>query len=221
MSDQSSRLPILRRYYDEYLADGDVAAYIRNVSRHYTTATLERLAVLGNAPDRRAAVFAIGLLGEYESNALLGRALRDPDPTVRSLADDAIRAVWRRAGNEYQRRRLEIILRLNASEHYQEAARLATDLIEQAPWFAEAWNQRAVSHFHLGHLAESIRDCHQALEINPHHYGAAIGMGHCYLRLGQPTLALECFQRALQLNPGLDGIRAHAERIAKSLNENG
>jgi tetratricopeptide (TPR) repeat protein len=92
----------------------------------------------------------------------------------------------------------------------------AAELLDDAPWFAEAWNQRAIGYYGCGLFHESIADCHQALDINPYHYGAAAGIGQCYLQLGRPRLALECFRRALRLNPNLEGIRAHVTALERA-----
>jgi predicted O-methyltransferase YrrM len=40
---------------------------------------------------RRAAILALGALGDYTSNTAMGRALQDADRGVRILADNAIR----------------------------------------------------------------------------------------------------------------------------------
>ena len=42
--------------------------------------------------------------------------------------------------------------------------------------------QRAVARYNLGLFNESVRDCHEALEINPYHFVAATSMGHCKRR---------------------------------------
>ena len=90
-------------------------------------------------------------------------------------------------------------------------------LIERAPWFAEAWHQRAAAHFALGKLVESIRDCHQDLEINPYHFVAATSMGQAYLTLQNPVSALECFRRALRLNPDLESVRVQVVRLTRTV----
>jgi tetratricopeptide (TPR) repeat protein len=95
--------------------------------------------------------------------------------------------------------------------------RRATGLIEEAPGIAEAWNQRAVAYDLLQDAAHSIRDCHQALELNPYHFAAALGMAHCYLRLGKARQALEAFRRALRLNPNLEAARAQMVRLQRTL----
>ena len=65
----------------------------------------------------------------------------------------------------------------------------------------------------------AIRDCHQALEINPYHFTAAAGMGQCYLLQDNPVAALEAFRRALRLNPGMEEVRAQVVRLQRSLKE--
>ena len=67
----------------------------------------------------------------------------------------------------------------------------------------------------LGQFAECIRDSHEALELNPYHYVAATSMGRAYVELGNPVSALECFRRALRLNPDLEGVRLQVARLSR------
>ena len=219
MSSDSPRTPTMLVLYREYLDDQDSAALISKVSKSYTPGTLARLAEHESREVRRAAVLALGFLGDYDSNHTMGRALHDKDRTVRMLAENGIRNVWARAGNEEQRQLLAAVTRLNTAQQYREVIDLATELIEQAPWFAEAWNQRAIAHFAISHYAESIRDCHETLEINPYHFGAASGMGQAYLQLGNHVSALESFRRALRLNPDLEGVRAQIARLTRIIED--
>jgi tetratricopeptide (TPR) repeat protein len=206
--------------YHEYLEKQDSAGFANRVSKWYGAGTLERLARHGTREVRRAAVFALGLLGDYNSNHTLGCALQDKDRTVRTLAENGIRAVWNRVGTEMERRELSVVIRLNEARLFQDAIARATTLIERAPWIAEAWHQRAVAQFGLGHLVESIRDCHQALEVNPYHFIAATSMGQAYLELQNSVSALECFRRALRLNPDLEGVRAQAAHLTRAVEGN-
>lgn len=217
MSSPSQRVALLKGYYQAYLTHPDSAKFVKKVSQRYTLGTLERLSVHGDSMVRRSAVLALGFLAEYDSNHVLGRCLQDSDRAVRTLAENAIRNVWRRSGSEEQRQLLETVIRLNASQRYHEAIVRATELIEQAPWFAEAWNQRAVAYFQGGRHKEAIRDCHQALEINPYHFLAAAGMGQCHLHLSNHADALESFKRALRLCPDLEGVRANVAYLERSL----
>ena len=215
MSSDKPKTPFLLTLYHQYLDNQDSAGFISKTSRCYTPGTLTRLTKSHERQVRRAAVLALGFIADYTANTAMGRALLDDDRTVRIIAENGIRNVWTRAGNEQQRQHLGIVLRLNSAQHYREAAAKATELIEKAPWFAEAWNQRAVAHFNLKDYADSIRDCHQALEINPYHFVAATSMGQAYLELENYVSALDSFRRALRLNPDLEGVRAQVVRLAR------
>jgi tetratricopeptide (TPR) repeat protein len=213
------RTPQLLDLYEKYLDNQDSAGYINQVSTRYSQGTLQRLAVHSLREIRRGAILALGFLGDYHCNYTMGRALMDDDRTVRTLAENGIRSVWTRIGTEDDRRELDIIMRLNVAQQYKEAIQRATKLIERCAWFAEVWYQRAVAHYALGRLSDAIRDCHESLEINPYHFIAATTMGQAYLELENPVSALDCFRRALRLNPDLEAVRNHVVRLARMVED--
>jgi tetratricopeptide (TPR) repeat protein len=214
---QPTRAPLLIGLYHQYLVDQDSGRFSQQLGKRYLPGTLERVAVVGDRMARRAAVLALGIVGDYSSNAVLGRALHDPDRGVRMLAENGIRYLWCRAGSEAQRGALGEIINLNSAKRFAEAIAAATQLIDDAPWLAEAWNQRALALFGLGRLAESIHDCTEAVEINPYHFGAVVGMAQCHLQAKSPESALQCFRRALRLNPNLEGVRAQVLYLQRTL----
>ena len=219
MSTEHTRKPLIALLYEAFLENADAVAFVDRVRGHYGAGTLERLANHAQREVRRAAVFALGHMAEYTANHTLGRAMLDEDRTVRTLAEAAIRKVWLRVGTDRQRRALALIARLNAARQYREAARHATALLDEATHLAEAWNQRATALFHQEKFAKAIRDCHEALEINPYHFVAATTMGHAYMELDSYVSALENFRRALRLNPGLEGVRVQVVRLARLVEE--
>ncbi len=211
------RTPVLHGLYHQYLVDQDLAAFGMKVAERYGIGTLQRLSVAGDRMARRAAVLAVGMLGDISSNPTLGRALVDDDRGVRMLAENGIREVWCRAGTPEERKQLASIVELNATKRFNQAIEQATKLIQQSPWLAESWNQRALALFNTGRFRESIDDCNQALEINPYHFGAATGMAQCHLQMHNRALALESFRRALKLNPNLEGVRAQVLYLQRTL----
>ncbi|QDU55770.1 tetratricopeptide repeat protein [Aeoliella mucimassa] len=221
MESQSSRAPILVKYYHEYLDQQDSATFIHRVARRYTCATLERISAMGDRIARRGAILAIGFMGDYSSNAIMGRALIDRDRGVRTIAENGIRDIWCRVGSREQRLTLRTIIRLNQTKNYERAIDLSTELIHESPWIAEAWCQRGTAYYHLGQYDAAIRDSHQALEINPYHFTSAAGMGQCYMLLDNPVSALEAFRRALRLNPSMEEVRAQVIQLQKTIKGEG
>lgn len=211
------RLPLLRIWYDAYLRTGELQSFIDRVACRYSAETLARFTTHADRLCRRAAVLAIGRLGTYADNAIIGAALSDNDRGVRMLADAAIQNLWREAADPEERRRLDKVMRLNDASRHHEAIEAATRLVDRAPELAEAWNQRAIAWYLLDRYHESIHDCRRAVELNPWHFGAAAGMGQCYLQLGDRAAALNCFRKAIAINPDLEGVRANIIRLERAL----
>ena len=210
---------MLNTLYQRYLADEDTAGLMRAIAERYTTATLERLTGSDSRLTRRASTLALGLVGDYRSNSTMARRLLDSDQGVRLLADNGIRELWCRDGGDNERLRLLVVVRRNLTHLYDEAVDLATELIHDAPWIAEAWSQRSVAYFHLQQHERAANDCQQAIDINPFHFNAAVGMGHCYLAMHEPSAALVQFRRALRINPSLEAVRGQVAQLRKALEE--
>jgi tetratricopeptide (TPR) repeat protein len=209
--------PAINKYYHDYLLSEESASFILRVSQRYTVGTLMRLAGSGGRIERRAAVLALGFLGDFDACVVLGRALKDGDRGVRMLAENGMRSVWCRAGNEEQRHKLRLVMRLISCGQFSDAEAHAEGLLADAPAYAEAWHQRAVARYHLGAYADAIGDAREALELNPYHFAAAAAIGQCYLELDAPRAALETFRRALQLNPGLELVRAKISSLQRAM----
>lgn len=219
MAENRLRYPRLLEFSANYLLDKSIDRFAASVGRIYTQGTLQRLATHPVPEVRRAAVLALGFIGDYESNHALGRALIDDDRTVRSLADEAIRRVWNRVGTNDQRRQLAALIRLNAAQHYRAAAQLAFELSAQAADLAEVWHQWGIACYHLEQYEAAVRNCHEALERNPYHFPAASLMGQAYMKLANHPSALESFRRALGLNPDLEGVRVYVARLVRIVEE--
>jgi tetratricopeptide (TPR) repeat protein len=210
---------LLVDYFRVYLSDRDLDAFRNRVAGRYSEEALR--SILADSPivtARRAAVISLGLLGSYrQSNAALGRALRDSDAAVRTLAEDALWSVWFRADSPENNRALQEVMQLAGRGQLDRAEVLASRLIAVAPNFAEAYNQRAIIYFRQGRFADSAADCQNVLTRNPFHFGAMSGMAHCQLQLNRPAEALKTLRRALKLQPYSDGLRENVRLVEARL----
>jgi tetratricopeptide (TPR) repeat protein len=193
--------------YERFLKGHDIEAFRVAIAARYTDGTLSRLTQSTDVRARRASVLALGLNGDFGCNAAVAKTLKDSDPTVRSLAANALWAIWSRADNAENNAALEAVQSLIERGRFEDSIKKANALIARAPTFAEAHNQRAIAHYLTGRLAESAEDCRRVLELNPYHFGALSGLGQCQLRLGQRAEAIRTFRRALDLQPFSDGLR--------------
>jgi tetratricopeptide (TPR) repeat protein len=200
------RLPEFRSGDDEDLwaagARDAMRTFRAAVRDRYTEGTLQRiLATSDVVKARRAAALALGLTGTPAAVPIVAAALHDDDFLVRRFAADTLWELWFRSGTDEQNERLREAAR--EPDPIRARAEL-DDLIRVAPAFAEAHNQRAIWFFKRGEFARAVEDCETVLRLNPHHFGAAAGMGQCYLKLNRPRSALRAFRQALAINPDLD-----------------
>jgi tetratricopeptide (TPR) repeat protein len=203
--------------YQQYLNDENSAKFIQAISGSYNMGSLHRLARYGDFTSRRAAVLAIGFVGNYGSNEVMGAALLDKDRAVRLLADHGIRQLWQRQGTPAHQQALGHLYRLVSQNRLDEAVDESTLLIAFNAELGEAWNQRAIALCAMGEYESAIEDCRQSLNCNRFHFPAAMGMGHCLLQLDDAYSALECFRLALAINPDLEGVRNHISHLERTL----
>lgn len=194
----------------------------RAVEARYNEATLERLLGAQSAEVRQAALLALGMIGSIRANANIARCLHDEDLTARLLAADALWSIWQRADSPANNEELQRIVQMIANERSPEDVLAGFDgLIRKAPRFAEAYNQRALFHYHRGDYAKAIHDCDKALRLNPHHFGAASGMGQCFMKQRKFRAALRIYRRANRINPNLESVREAIQSLERMLGEEG
>jgi tetratricopeptide (TPR) repeat protein len=195
----SFRRPLLARFYYRYIDDGNVADFIHAVSRTYTWATLHRLTSSGDRSD--------------------AEAVRDEDRGVRLIAEDALPGLWSRTGALEHCRALQAVRRYRAAEQNEDAVRLAAEVLDQAPQFAEVWYQRSQALTSLGCHFEAIADSQRALDCEPYHFPAALLMARNYSELHDFTTAVSCVQWALQIHPHYEFARAQLRQLERRLRE--
>ena len=170
-----------------------------------------------DAEGRRRAVRTLAHAGTMADAPGLVRALRDPDHVVRALADEALWDIWSRSGNQDITRLFEAGTHALSEGRWDDAVATFSKIIARDPDFAEGWNKRATAYYLKGDYTKSLADCDEVVKRNPLHYGALSGYGMIYIQLDQPARALEYFERALALNPNMDGVRSTVETLRELL----
>jgi tetratricopeptide (TPR) repeat protein len=194
-----------------------VNTFRKKVAGRYSEGTLLRL-LEQEGETRRAAVLALGLLGSMVSNRALANCLHDEDEKICDLAGNAMWAIWFRGDNEDDAQELQRLVRLK--DRGKMLAGLDA-LIERAPGFAEAYNQRAILYYQMKYYERSVADCERTLGLNPCHFGAQVGMAQCLLQLGRQRAALKAFRATLRLHPTMPGVAETIRALEEALDDRG
>jgi tetratricopeptide (TPR) repeat protein len=172
-----------------------------------------------DAQSRRDAASRLGEVGTMADATLLVKALRDPDEEVRDRAEQAMWSIWSRSGDQEVDRLYQAgVQQMSAGELRQSIATF-TRIIELKPDFAEGWNKRATLYFLVGDFRKSLADCDEVMKRNPYHFGALAGYAQIYVHLEYYDRALDYSQRALKVNPNMDGVRHNVELIERLLEQ--
>lgn len=199
---------------------GDVEALRDVVSQCWVPTDLCELLKHADLDVRRTAVVTLGLVGDRGIVGCLTRCLHDPDDQVHQFAEDALWSVWFRGGKCAAAAKFREGAVALTQDEYDRAIDLFREAASIDPEFAEAHNQLAIAHYLANHWACSMSACRAALALMPTHFGAMAGLGHCHAHRGELPQAIDCYRRALAINPRMPAIADAKARLEHQLAEN-
>ena len=159
-----------------------------------------------DAAARLAAVKRLHAIGRASDGVALAKILFDEDDDNRNAAEAAMWSAWSRSGDA----QIDALFRkgvtqMNSGEP-EAAVATFTEVIRKKPAFAEAWNKRATVYFFMKRFKESLADCDEVIKRNPVHFGVLSGYGQIYAQMDEFDKALDYFERAIAINPNMDGV---------------
>jgi tetratricopeptide (TPR) repeat protein len=98
---------------------------------------------------------------------------------------------------------------------------VALDFLDQvivlSPTYAEGWNRRATVHFMMQNYGKSMADIERTLELEPRHFGALSGMAQIMKNTGRKELALQAYQRVLEIYPMMRSAQSEVATLSEEL----
>ena len=169
----------------------------------------------------RASAWCLAQVGTMRSNLPLAAVLHRDDASSAAVADNALWGIWLRPESHGVRQRLCRAIRLAEQDDYVRALAELDWIIQTQPDFAEAHNQRGMVKFLTADYCGAVRDYRMAARLNPVHFGALAGIGHCFAALGRYNDALRAYRKALAINPRLQAVRQAIGQIKRLLGHPG
>jgi len=195
----------------------DPAALLQLLKSRWNCDQITHLLSSDSCDARKVAALALALVGTPCCVKELAAQLKHSDPMVNQMAEHALWSIWFRCGAPEANHELCRGTRSLNRKEYDRATRHFSRAIELDPAFAEAYNQRAIVKYLQERYDESLEDAIRAAERMPCHFGAWTGMGHCHAHCGRLAEAVECYKKALSINPHLTGIRQVVSELKKKL----
>lgn len=156
------------------------------------------------------ALLPVGVRADQDDpdlDALFERLDTVDEPAEGERVTDRIWDLWRKIDEPDLAAAMEQGIVAMRSGRRADAERRFSAVIEAAPGYAEAWNKRATVRYMRGRYTAAAADIRRTLALEPRHFGALAGLGLVYMELERYRAAIESFERALEINPWLDGTR--------------
>lgn len=140
-------------------------------------------------------------------DALFERLQAVEDRAEGKRVTNRIWVLWRKIDNPGLSAAMEQGIVAMRSGRHGDAERRFSTVIDAEPAYAEAWNKRATVRYMRERYAAAAADIRRTLALEPRHFGALAGLGLVYMQLERWRAAIKSLERALQINPWLDGTR--------------
>lgn len=126
-----------------------------------------------------------------------------PNPQEAYVLTSKIWAFWFRAPNEAAATLMQEAMRYRGARDYPGAITVLDTLVESAPDWAEAWNQRATIRYLLRDFDGSLADVDRVLALEPKHFGALSGQALILMQQGKMAAGQLVLRKALAIHPFL------------------
>ena len=207
-----TRLSRLVSFYRDACDPGcDVASYREELSdklhgplqvaQDYSVSTLRRLVFSQDREIRRAALWALGVVGGKSEYPFLGPWLRDRDPSLRQLADRAREHLLSKSRSDYQVQFAQQIETSMANSHWKSAHRMVDRLVVEHAQDPQSWLLRVAIRLCTSQWLGASQDCRYLLSFDRDNYRACVFLGQCYWYMNRLGIAKECFLEATRIYP--------------------
>jgi tetratricopeptide (TPR) repeat protein len=154
---------------------------------------------------------------ESRIETLFGELKRERNERKAERIAARIQQEWSRSGSA------SVDLMMQWSQKAMQAQKfdIALDFLDQvvtlSPTYAEGWNRRATVHFMMRSFGKSMADIHRTLQLEPRHFGALAGLAQIMKERGSKELALDAYQRVLDIYPMMRNAQSEVATLSEEL----
>ncbi len=150
-------------------------------------------------------------------DALFGELKRERNERAAQRIAQRIREEWNRSGSAS----IDLMMQWSQKAMEEQKFDIALDFLDQVvtldPSYAEGWNRRATVHFMMQSFGKSMSDIDRTLRLEPRHFGALAGMAQIMKQRGNKQLALNAWQRVLDIYPMMRSAQNEVSTLSEEL----
>ncbi|HEY6632033.1 MAG TPA: hypothetical protein VIZ90_11325 [Rhizobiaceae bacterium] len=169
-----------------------------------------------SAPDKQTVATAEAR-SQNRLDALFGQLKRERNEKAAERIASRIGDEWNHSGSAS----IDLMMGWSQTAMDNKKFDVALDFLDQVvtmePDYAEGWNRRATVHFMMQNYAKSMADISHTLELEPRHFGALAGMGQILKNSGRDELALQAWQRVLDIYPMMRNAQNEVATLSEEL----
>ena len=158
-----------------------------------------------------------GTRAQNRLDALFGELKRERNEKAAERIASRIGEEWNHSGSAS----IDLMMGWSQTAMEDKKFDVALDFLDQVvtmePSYAEGWNRRATVHFMMQNYAKSMADISHTLELEPRHFGALAGMGQILKNSGRDELALQAWQRVLDIYPMMRNAQNEVATLSEEL----
>lgn len=140
----------------------------------------------------------------------------DDESSLRQL-ESQIWEIWLQHPNPDVERLMQLGTQRMNAQAVADAMLVFTQLTQNYPDYAEAWNKRATLHYLIGEPEASEADIKKTLELEPRHFGALSGLGMVYLQRNELTKAKKAFEDLVAVHPNSPNAKTNLDLVNEEL----
>jgi tetratricopeptide (TPR) repeat protein len=154
---------------------------------------------------------------ENRLDTLFGELKRERNERAAERIAARIQEEWNRSGSAS----IDLMMQWSHKAMQEEKFDIALDFLDQVitlqPSYAEGWNRRATVHFMMRSFGKSMADIDRTLQLEPRHFGALAGLAQIMKERDSKELALDAYQRVLDIYPMLRSAQNEVATLSEEL----
>ena len=148
---------------------------------------------------------------------LFGALRLAPDDITAKAIEQRIWALWTVSHSDTANLLMTRVKTAIESKDLDVAIQLLDAIIKVKPDYVEAWNRRATIYYMKKDYGHALADIREVLKREPRHFGALAGMAQILETTGRKQLALQAWQKVLDLYPMQRSAQEKVSKLSEEL----